>query len=649
MNKQRSNSIEMDTFTAAQSEPPTPEKSTGFHFGSRRNARMNSLGEGLNRQCHGRRRKKSVRSVYLRDGEVHAVWKPTKSSVPSPTTPTPPPSRFADLVHEVMRQHGKENLRERQKKLLSRVTATQQVLKEQNEELAAVAELTEEEEEEKEVEPRSASAPGQRDTPGKKMWQHLIKSVIDEKKQSDKDRKRNRKRSTVHFHEVVTNKVASMGDAVAGGLPSISEQGDTAPLPATTPISPQKPRRKISMGWRRQDAITPSGAIPFTEWKNHFYERRRLNRQDTMKQCKSDYNLKAQAIVPYGIPRINSENHLTFPVERRISVPAVSEMEPRSKSVSQYQRMHTKLRRSSSPDAMDYNDYDDQGEISDTSVALDDIFSPLSSRSVSPSVFSDEEEQQRSKLQSRTPSTAGRAHQPLVKLNSEETRLLGNPSNLHKRVRNHYRQQHKGTTPSGDDIIEIDQPEAVVVQPGDMPAGFARKRPKRVSISLPTSPRGTPSPRPSTPSGLTTARVASPTPTDHTRVVHNILASPTILNERISQEQRRRESLPHLLELDEEEPDLPYNHRRATTPDIYQLHNSLSHRRSSTPTILSSPTAPPADHSRSRRIATSSPPPPSYVPLLSGSDVGSPSDPGEGRRYRLYTPTGNRHSTETTV
>ena len=69
-----------------------------------------------------------------------------------------------------MRQHGKENLRERQRKLLSRVTATQQVLKEQNEELAAVAELTDEdeEEEEKDVAPRSVSAPGTERHPGKK-------------------------------------------------------------------------------------------------------------------------------------------------------------------------------------------------------------------------------------------------------------------------------------------------------------------------------------------------------------------------------------------------------------------------------------------------------------------------------------------------
>ena len=602
---------------------------------------MNSLGEGMNR--HSRRRKKSVRSVYLRDGDVHAVWKPSKPSVSSPTIPTPPPARFVDVVHEVMRQHGKENLRERQRKLLSRVTATQQVLKEQNEELAAVAELTEEdeEEEEKDVAPRSVSAPGQRDTPGRKMWQHLIKSVIDKKKQTEKDKKRNRKRSTVHFHEVVANRMASMDPAGAGGLPSISEQNVNGVPQVITPVSPQKPRRKTSVPWRRQDAVTPSGAIPFTEWKNHFYERQKLTRNNTFK---SDYNLKAQAAQPYGrgLPRINSDNHLTFPVhDRRVSVASGEDLEPRSKSVSQYRRTHTKLRRSSSPDVLDYNDYDDRGEMSDTSVALDDMFSPLSSRSVSPSVFSDEEEQRRSKLQSRTPTVTSRSHKPLVQLDSEEMRVVGNPSNLHKRTRNHYRQQHQIPTHTGDDIIEIDHPGVT------QPSHVTRRRPKRVSISLPTSPRGTPSPRPSTPqSHLTTARVGSPT--GNPRILQGTIASPSILSDRITREERRRESLPHLAELDEEEQLIPQ--RRAATPDSSLYHAPLQNRRSSTPTILNPgpPPAPSAGYG-DRKMLTPSPPPP--VTLLLGSKNEHPRGraPGDGRHIPLHTPTGNSYMSQTTV
>ena len=594
---------------------------------------MNSLGEGINR--HGRRRKKSIRSVYLRDGEAHAVWKP---SAPSPTTPKAvPPSHFIDVVQEVMRQSGKMNLRERQRQLLSRVTATRQVLKEQNEELAAVAELTEEDEEEEEGGQRSVSAPGQRDTPGRKMWQHLIKSVIDEKKENEKDRKRNRKRSTVHFHEVVTNKVASM-DPVGPRNPSEQE------IPAVNNLpSPQKvARRKTSViSRKRLDVATPSGAIPFTEWKNQFYERQRFGRQESMKQFKSDYNLKASGTG--GLQRINSDNHLTFPVHRRVSVASGEDLEPRSKSVSQYRRNHTKLRRSSSPDILDYNDSDDQGEISDTSVALD-MFSPLSSRSVSPAVFSDEEEQRRSKMQSQTPTAATRSHQPLMKLDSEEVRVLGNPSNMQKRVRSHLRYQQQDHTHRGDDIIEIDPPGAVQSDhPDHMTRPNSRRRPKRVSISLPTSPRGTPSPRPTTPqSSLVSTRVASPT---RGILRESILPPPSILNDRISREQRRRESLPHLPELAEEEYQ-PQLGRRAATPDSHPCHRPLSYsRRSSTPTILS-PRPPPAPSSvyGGRRILTPSPPPP-----LSGTGNMPPRGGGEGQHIRLHSPTGNSYMTQTTV
>ena len=605
---------------------------------------MNSLGEGINRHC--RRRKKSVRSVYLRDGETHTVWKP---SAPSPVTPTAPPSHFADVVHEMMRQNGKMNLRERQRQLLSRVTATRQVLKEQNEELAAVAELTEEEgDEDKEGQQRSVSAPGQRDTPGRKMWQHLIKSVIDGKKESERDRKRNRKRSTVHFHEVVTNKVASMEPVVPRGstLPSVSEQGEMGN--GNIPVTPRRANRKTSVISRgRLDTVTPSGAIPFTEWKTQFYERQRIGRQESMKRFKSDYNLKARA--DSRLQRINSDNNLTLPVHRRVSVASGEDLEPRSKSVSQYRQMHARLRRSSSPDVLDYSDYEDHGEISDTSVPLDDMLSPLSSRSVSPSVFSDEEEQRRSKMHSRTP-TAARAHQPLMKLDSEEARVVGNPSNMHKRLRgHHHRHQYQDNTRRGDEIIEIEPPARADQSnhPDHVTRPDSKRRPKRVSISLPTSPRGTPSPRPTTPqSNLTSTRVTSPT-----RGIRrdSVLPAPSILNDRITREQRRRESLPHLLELAEEEYQ-PQPHRRAATPDSQPLHRPLNQslRRSSTPTLWNSgPPPAPSSVYGGRGILAPSPPP--LVPLLSGADNEPPRGRAEGQYPQLHSPTGNRYMTQTTV
>ena len=606
---QRPNSIELDTY-GAQSEPQTPEKHITFRHGYQRYPdRLNSLGDNGHRG-HGRR-KRSVRSVYLRDGEVHSVWKPKKvQPVTNPiTTPTLPPSNFADVVHEVMRQHGKLNLRERQRQLLSRVTATQAVLKEQNEELAAGAGMTDEEDDEEKKEGvgerTAASTGGNRETPSKKMWQHAIKTVIDENKNDDeKTKKRIRKKSTVRFHEVVTNKVATMDNVGSRGLPSISEQ----PAPQTPNV-----KRKLSLSRKRQETTTPSGAIPFTEWKNQFYERQRMTRHG-MKPFKSDYNLKAQAGRQYSgmLPRINSDNNLTFPADRRASAASVEDLEPRSKSVSQYHRMH--MRRQSSPPGM--LSYEDGGDISDTSsVALDDMFSPLSSRSVSPAVFSDEEERQ-SKLQSRTPVQT-KAHQPLMKLDSEETRILSHPSNIDKRTRNHHLPRYQDTTHTGDDIIEIesgidqsDQPMTNAPPPAATPTNKRRKRPKKVSISLPSSPRGTPSPRPPTPKSIfTNSRAASPsveTPQQRARR-ESILAFSSTFSDRITREQtRRRESVPHLPKFIEEE---------VATPDA----NNYSHpplvstnRRSSTPNILSSDTNTPKTRNpneRGREILIPSPPP----------------------------------------
>ena len=610
----------MDTF-AAQSEPPTPEKHIVFRNGYQRSHpnRLNSLGDSGHRGDG--RRKKSVRSVYLRDGEVHSVWKPKKTpSLASPTTPTPPPPNFADVVQEVMRQHGKTNLRERQRQLLSRVTATQAVLKEQNQELAAGGTMTDEEEEEdekkkKEVgEKRSASTGGHRDTPSKMMWQQAIKSIINENKNDDdeKTKKRIRKRSTVRFHEVVTSKLATMDTATGTrGLPSISEQ------PA--PHSPQKARRKTSLCRKRQEATTPSGAIPFVEWKNQFYERQRHTRQGSIKPCKSDYNLKTQASRQYSamLPRINSDNNLSFPVHRRASAASVEDLEPRSKSVSQYHRMN--IRRQSSPPSL--AGYEDGGDMSDTSsVALDDMFSPLSSRSVSPSVFSDEEER-RSKMQtSRTP-VANKAHQPLVKLDSEETRVLSHPYNMHKRARNHHRPQYQDTTHTGDGIIEIEPP----IDQSDRPTSNRamtptkkRRRPKKVSISLPSSPRGTPSPRPPTPeSNLpSSSHVVSP-PVDPrskkgARRESTVITSPSALNDRITREQARRGSTPHIPKCIREEGEyddqLSSPRVRAATPDGNYYHPPLARaeRRS---IILDSEPCDPRIQSRNPLQRASSPPP----------------------------------------
>lgn len=568
------------------SEPSTPhEKHVAFEDGfKRRPSRINSYEGGRDHRIH---RKKTGRSVYLRDGEIHSVWKPRSNSQTTPTAPSPPPTHLADVVHEVMRQK-KLDLRERQRQLASRVTATQAVLKEQNEELAAVAELTEEEEEEKEKDEDVLSGGETRDTPSKKMWQHVIKTVMEENKDDKKKKRRNRKRSTVHFHEVVTNKVATMDHKGAQGYPSVSEHSGG---------SPQKVRRNTSLSRKRQDTTTPTGAIPFSQWKSQYFEKKRATRQEAMKQFRSDYRLKPPSFSQSQLPRMNSDNNLMFPANRRSSTPTLEDMEPRSKSVGLcHPSMEEARRRSSTPDC---HDYEDHGEMSDTSVALD-ILSPLSSRSASPSVFSDEE--RRSKMQSRTPVTSDvgaskvESHQPLMKLNSEEVQMLSHPSNMKKRVqkRTRYRQMHQDSH-SADDVIEVSTRPAYPPVPYGA-HGQKRRRPTDVSISLPTSPRATPSPQPTTPQ--TQSRDVSPSYANRKQQCERIIPSPEVLNDRISKEQTRRESLQHLsnlTELDEE-----YHH--------HNQHQPLGLRRSSTPNILDprnsgTPLAP-----SGRRISTPTPP-----------------------------------------
>ena len=618
---QQMSGIEMDTF--ARSEPPTPQdKHVAFNdaFSRRRPHRMHSYGDGAHHRVAGRR-KKSVRSVYLRDGEIHSVWKPKHNSLTSPTTPSPPPTNFADVVSEVMKQ--KLNLRERQRKLFSRVTATQAVLKEQNEELAAVAELTEEEDEEKESEEGLMSERARTDTPSKKMWKQAIKTVIDENKgEETKMKKRNRKRSTVHFHAVVTNKLAAMDPTDCS---AISEQTGTPQVPTT----PQRVRRNASLSRKRQDATTPGGAIPFSEWRSKYYERQRMSRH------KSDY-IKSQRLDQGQLHRISSDNNLTLPAQRRASIASTEDLEPRSKSVSQYHPANApRLRRSSSPAII----YDEHGEISDGSVALD-MFSPLSSRSVSPSVFSDEEER-RSKMQSRTPIPSGelvtnsKSHQPLMKLDSVETRVLSNPSNMTKRVQkqNQYRKMYQDSAQSGDDIIEL---EPVPTQLANLhgrsrsPGGGQCTRLKPDSISLTESPRHTPlprhtpSPRHTTQSPHPSSRCASPAiPFGKGQHGGSILTSPVVLNDRISQEQSHRESS----DLEEQ------FHNRVTSPVRTQQ------RRSSTPDILN-----PAPQRRHRK---STPSPPPYVPLP-GPRIASQAPRGQGGRHCSPSP-GNNPVTHTLV
>ena len=547
-------SIEMENFAVSAPQSPTHgQKHVMFE-----DAINQSSGGNNFRSVRGRRtqRKRATRSVYLRDGEIHSVWKPSNRQAASSnvlvTSPSPPPgSSFADVVQAAMKKH---DLLERQRKLFSRVTATQAVLREQNEELAIVDEDEEEDEDEdKRHEKPAISTDIRMDTPTRRKWRKAIKSVMDDNKDTDSiTKRRERKRSTLHFHKVVTNKMASMDNQSGNAtrFRSTSDNGGASPSPIS-PKGAQKPnQRKASLPRaRRAGAITPSGAIPFTQWKTQYYQRQRLGRQDAMRHCHTDYNLIPRVS---HLSRIYSDDNIHIPGRRISSINRADDMEPRSKSVSQ---THYGRRRSS-PEILLEDD------LSDTSMPLDDILSPISSRSISPAVFSDEEER-RSKLMMRTPVEGGQEdmkvnpNPPAASPLRKHTTTPSSPAplrNVKKRIPLH--QIHRKLT-----VIEADsEPEMDTVEfitPRGKNFGVSPRapqmqsrvqgtcrRPKRVSLSLPTSPRETPSPQPTSP-------VLSPydppsrqgTPQHQAEMT---ITSPTALNERISQEQSRRDSQQHM-------------------------------------------------------------------------------------------------------
>ena len=82
------------------------------------------------------------KSLYLRDGRQHAVWKPSSHTIRRPTS-----GACTDVAKEVMKQ--RQDLHERQQALLSQVQATRDVL--QRGLFPGTSESEEQEEEEEEV------------------------------------------------------------------------------------------------------------------------------------------------------------------------------------------------------------------------------------------------------------------------------------------------------------------------------------------------------------------------------------------------------------------------------------------------------------------------------------------------------------------
>ena len=135
-----------------------------------------------------RKKQDRRRALYLVAGQSHSVWTPRQRSVKKQS--------FTDVVMEVVR--NKQDLQQRQKRLRSRVMATQLVLKVQREELDDAAR----EGEEDEVVPTP--------TTEKRMWQKVITKVMED---NTKAKRRKRSKRSLHFHEVVSQYAEKMSKA----------------------------------------------------------------------------------------------------------------------------------------------------------------------------------------------------------------------------------------------------------------------------------------------------------------------------------------------------------------------------------------------------------------------------------------------------
>ena len=137
-----------------------------------------------------RQKQDKRRALYLVAGQSHSVWTPRKPSLKKQPA-------FTDVVMEVVR--NKQDLQERQKRLRSRVRATQLVLKVQREEL--------------EEEEGGGGGEGERvqtPTTEKRMWQKVIKKVMVE---NTKAKRGKRSKRSLHFHEVVSQYAEKMAKA----------------------------------------------------------------------------------------------------------------------------------------------------------------------------------------------------------------------------------------------------------------------------------------------------------------------------------------------------------------------------------------------------------------------------------------------------
>ena len=228
-----------------------------------------------------RRQRDRRASLYLNHGKAHTLWIPNQHSVKQP-----------------MKQ--KQELLERRKSLLSRVKATQHVLKIQKGELAKVSETSEEEEEEKQGKEEEEEKEGNKGAKqsdgalaGRGKRQHAVKNVVGQRKSGSK--KIDVRKLSLRFHDIVSQYVAAM--------PQSTSQSESLPMDHDKVPS-------------LESTSEQDGAIPFQKWKRQFIERQQ-SKEEREKDTKGS---------PYTITL--SDTRADTPLEQAEITEATSVAEP---------------------------------------------------------------------------------------------------------------------------------------------------------------------------------------------------------------------------------------------------------------------------------------------------------------------------------
>ena len=186
------------------------------------------------------------RALYLDEGQAHTVWKP---------------KRFARKVHVAigmntamleMEKH-RQDLHERQQKLLSRVQATREVLKVQREELANL------EEDVIDVDDWGIGEAGGGRRADKRRWRSVITRVMEENDDMKQRERCSRKKRSMYFHDTVSQYVAAMT--------KYTPQSETGALAMN---EMHKKRAPSSHSLK----VTPlrTGLVPLRQWRSLVFE-----------------------------------------------------------------------------------------------------------------------------------------------------------------------------------------------------------------------------------------------------------------------------------------------------------------------------------------------------------------------------------------